>query len=121
MGRMTRNLQLFYDQFEHEVIPERVRDEVAASNPKCIWMGGTAFSHRWQWRKFRWRERKGPTDRSAKPQVRLFCDIAIQAGEMAYWVGEGGAAVANRLSDTQVVVRKVGAKSNRINPRNEIT
>jgi len=41
MGRLTLNVLLSFAQFEREVITERVRDKVAASKARGIWMGGT--------------------------------------------------------------------------------
>jgi site-specific DNA recombinase len=40
MGRLTLNMLLSFAQFEREVISERVRDKVAASKQKGMWMGG---------------------------------------------------------------------------------
>lgn len=40
MGRLTLNVLLSFAQFEREVIGERIRDKVAASRKKGIWMGG---------------------------------------------------------------------------------
>lgn len=40
MGRLTLNVLLSFAQFEREVIGERVRDKVAASKRKGLWMGG---------------------------------------------------------------------------------
>ena len=40
MGRLTLNILLSFAQFERELIGERVRDKVAASRRKGIWMGG---------------------------------------------------------------------------------
>lgn len=40
MGRLTLNVLLSFAQFEREVISERVRDKVAASKRKGMWMGG---------------------------------------------------------------------------------
>lgn len=40
MGRMTLNMLVTFGQFEREVIGERIRDKVAASRKKGIWMGG---------------------------------------------------------------------------------
>ena len=42
MGRLTLNVLLSFAQFEREVIGERIRDKVAASRKKGIWMGGWA-------------------------------------------------------------------------------
>jgi site-specific DNA recombinase len=40
MGRLTLNVLLSFAQFEREVIGERVRDKIAASKSKGIWVGG---------------------------------------------------------------------------------
>jgi DNA invertase Pin-like site-specific DNA recombinase len=40
MGRLTLNVLLSFAQFEREVISERVRDKIAASKQKGMWMGG---------------------------------------------------------------------------------
>jgi site-specific DNA recombinase len=42
MGRLTLNVLLSFAQFEREVIGERIRDKVAASRKKGMWMGGWA-------------------------------------------------------------------------------
>ena len=41
MGRLTLNILLSFAQFERELIGERVRDKVAASKKRGMWMGGT--------------------------------------------------------------------------------
>ncbi|MBF0311755.1 MAG: recombinase family protein, partial [Magnetococcales bacterium] len=40
MGRLTLNILLSFAQFERELSTERIRDKVAASRKKGIWMGG---------------------------------------------------------------------------------
>lgn len=40
MGRLTLNMLLSFAQFEREVTAERIRDKVAASKAKGMWMGG---------------------------------------------------------------------------------
>ena len=42
MGRLTLNVLLSFAQFEREVTGERIRDKIAASKKKGMWMGGTA-------------------------------------------------------------------------------
>src|SRR5438094_9760107 len=42
MGRLTLNVLLSFAQFEREVIGERIRDKIAASKKKGMWMGGVA-------------------------------------------------------------------------------
>jgi hypothetical protein len=41
MGRLTLNVLLSFAQFEREVTGERIRDKVAASKKKGMWMGGS--------------------------------------------------------------------------------
>ena len=41
MGRLTLNILLSFAQFEREVTGERIRDKIAASRKKGMWMGGT--------------------------------------------------------------------------------
>lgn len=40
MGRLTLNVLLSFAQFEREVTAERIRDKIAASKQKGLWMGG---------------------------------------------------------------------------------
>lgn len=40
MGRLTLNMLLSFAQFEREVTAERIRDKIAASKRKGLWMGG---------------------------------------------------------------------------------
>ncbi len=40
MGRLTLNMLLSFAQFEREVTGERIRDKIAASKKKGLWMGG---------------------------------------------------------------------------------
>jgi site-specific DNA recombinase len=41
MGRLTLNILLSFAQFEREVTGERIRDKIAASKRKGMWMGGS--------------------------------------------------------------------------------
>jgi DNA invertase Pin-like site-specific DNA recombinase len=40
MGRLTRNMLLPFAQFKREIAGERIRDKIAASKKKGMWMGG---------------------------------------------------------------------------------
>ncbi|MTH60039.1 recombinase family protein [Paracoccus litorisediminis] len=52
MGRLTLNILLSFAQFEREVTAERIRDKVAASRKRGIWMGGSVpFGYRVENRK----------------------------------------------------------------------
>jgi site-specific DNA recombinase len=49
MGRLTLNMLLSFAQFEREITGERIRDKVAASKRRGIWMGGR-FRSATEWR-----------------------------------------------------------------------
>ncbi len=52
MGRLTLNILLSFAQFEREVTAERIRDKIAASRRKGMWMGGNPpFGYRVENRK----------------------------------------------------------------------
>jgi DNA invertase Pin-like site-specific DNA recombinase len=52
MGRLTLNVLLSFAQFEREVTGERIRDKIAASKKKGIWVGGIIpFGYRLENRK----------------------------------------------------------------------
>ena len=40
MGRLALNVLLSFAQFQREVTAERIRDKIAASKKKGLWMGG---------------------------------------------------------------------------------
>lgn len=42
MGRLTLNMLLSFARFEREVTAERIRDKIAASKARGMWMGGIA-------------------------------------------------------------------------------
>ena len=44
MGRLTLNVLLSFAQFEREITGERIRDKIAASKKKGMWMGGRYHS-----------------------------------------------------------------------------
>ena len=44
MGRLTLNVLLSFAQFEREVTSERIRDKIAASKRKGLWVGGPSPS-----------------------------------------------------------------------------
>src|SRR5271165_2833208 len=54
MGRLTLNVLLSFAQFEREVTGERIRDKIAASKKKGMWMGGVVpFGYRVEDRELR--------------------------------------------------------------------
>jgi Resolvase, N terminal domain len=75
MGRLTLNVLLSFAQFEREVTGERIRDKIAASKKKGLWMGGQARA----WLRRQKQEahhergggRNGPDDLSPMSRARL--------------------------------------------------
>ncbi|RYE08099.1 MAG: recombinase family protein [Hyphomicrobiales bacterium] len=47
MGRLMLNVLLSFAQFEREITGERIRDKIAASKKKGMWMGGPTPTRRW--------------------------------------------------------------------------
>ena len=72
MGRLTLNVLLSFAQFEREVTGERIRDKIAASKKKGIWMGGVVpFGYRLE-------DRKLLVDDEEAAIVRLIFDLYLQ-------------------------------------------
>jgi site-specific DNA recombinase len=81
MGRLTLNVLLSFAQFEREVTGERIRDKIAASKKKGIFMGGTVpYGYRVQDRRLivHKEEAKVVVD-SFKQYLRLGCVSKLQA------------------------------------------
>lgn len=65
MGRLTPNMLLSFAQFEREVTSERIRDKIAASKRKGMWMGGhVPFGYRAHGRTLKIDETEAPTIRT---------------------------------------------------------
>ena len=60
MGRLTLNVLLSFAQFERELIGERVRDKIAASKRKGLWVGGPFRSAMRPWTRRLWSSRPRP-------------------------------------------------------------
>ena len=74
MGRLTLNVLLSFAQFEREVTAERIRDKIAASKRKGLWVGGVVpLGYQARDRKIAVVEHEaaGGPARSAKPRVGL--------------------------------------------------
>ena len=81
MGRLTLNVLLSFAQFEREVIGERIRDKIAASKKKGMWMGGRPpLGYRAQERKLVIVD-SPPQLYEARPRPRVSLDIAGKLGQ----------------------------------------
>ncbi len=74
MGRLTLNILLSFAQFEREVIGERIRDKVAASKARGMWMGGKVPLG------YRVENRKLVVDESEAARVRRVFDLFAETG-----------------------------------------
>jgi DNA invertase Pin-like site-specific DNA recombinase len=87
MGRLTLNILLSFAQFEREVTAERIRDKVAASRKKGMWMGGVPpYGYRVE-------NRKLVVDDEAAAHVRWIFAQFLEIGsgtELAREVGKRG-------------------------------
>jgi DNA invertase Pin-like site-specific DNA recombinase len=76
MGRLTLNVLLSFAQFEREVTAERIRDKIAASKQKGMWMGGpTPLGYVIQ-------DRKLVPDKSEAEQVRYIFRRYLELGSI---------------------------------------
>ena len=76
MGRLTLNMLLSFAQFEREVTAERIRDKIAASKKKGLWMGGTVpFGFRPDGRSLK-------IDEGEAPIIRHIHDLYHQLGSV---------------------------------------
>jgi len=92
MGRLTLNVLLSFAQFEREVTGERIRDKIAASKRKGLWMGGVIpFGYRLE-------DRKLLVDETEVETVTLIFDLYLKLGSLP--------AVQRELSTRSIVSRQ---------------
>jgi len=84
MGRLTLNVLLSFAQFEREVTGERIRDKIAASKKKGMWMGGQpALGYDVKDRKLVVNEGEAETVRHIFRRYRELKSVRLLAIEMA--------------------------------------
>jgi site-specific DNA recombinase len=76
MGRLTLNVLLSFAQFEREVTAERIRDKIAASKKKGLWMGGVVPLG------YRVSERKLLVEEPEAALVRQIFDLYLELGSV---------------------------------------
>jgi site-specific DNA recombinase len=77
MGRLTLNVLLSFAQFEREVIGERIRDKIAASRKRGMWMGGVVPLG------YQVRDRKLVIEGKEAAIVRMIFDRFLELGSAA--------------------------------------
>jgi DNA invertase Pin-like site-specific DNA recombinase len=98
MGRLTLNMLLSFAQFEREVTGERIRDKIAASKAKGMWMGGRPpLGYDGVDRRLQINEAEAQKVRAIFAQylivgsvVKLTRELAITSVRSKYWVGKAG-------------------------------
>ncbi len=76
MGRLTLNVLLSFAQFEREVTSERIRDKIAASKRKGLWVGGMAPLG------YDTRDRKITVNPSEAERVRTIFESYLKLGSL---------------------------------------
>ena len=74
MGRLTLNILLSFAQYEREIIGERIRDKVAASKARGMWMGGKVPLG------YDVRDRKLVVNEPEAARVRRVFELFVEAG-----------------------------------------
>jgi len=101
MGRLTLNVLLSFAQFEREVTGERIRDKIAASKRKWLWMGGQVPLG------YRADARKLVVDPSEAETVRLIFERYLELGSLPALQGdlrERGVLTRRRVRRTGEVI-----------------
>ena len=91
MGRLTLNVLLSFAQFEREVTGERIRDKIAASKKKGMWMGGVVPHG------YRVENRKLLIDEREAAEVRMIFELYHQLKSTPKLVEELEICTARRL------------------------
>jgi len=111
MGRLTLNILLSFAQFEREVTGERIRDKIAASKAKGMWMGGMPpLGYDVVERKLVVNEREAALVRDIFRRyaehgsaARLVRELAVEGHTTKAWVTQGGRQRTGRPIDQQYI------------------
>jgi DNA invertase Pin-like site-specific DNA recombinase len=111
MGRLTLNILLSFAQFEREVTGERIRDKIAASKAKGMWMGGMPpMGYNVVERKLVVNEREAALVRDIFRRyaehgsaARLVRELAVEGHTTKAWVTQGGRQRSGRPIDQQYI------------------
>ena len=99
MGRLTLNVLLSFAQFEREVTGERIRDKIAASKKKGLWMGGfVPFG-------YRAKDRTLTIDKDEAETVRLIYSRYLELGTVS--------ALEAELAERNIRTRAFTSASNK--------
>jgi DNA invertase Pin-like site-specific DNA recombinase len=105
MGRLTLNVLLSFAQFEREVTAERIRDKIAASKKKGMWMGGVV-----PWG-YRVENRKLIVDEEGAAEVRSIFDRYLEIGSVPALVDELSKERRSKAKEQQLDSRSIADTS----------
>jgi site-specific DNA recombinase len=105
MGRLTLNVLLSFAQFEREVTSERIRDKIAASKRKGLWVGGMAPLG------YDTKDRKISVNEAEADRVRTIFRSYLELGSLSLLMAE---------LRQQGTVTKVRTRPNRTSPAQSI-
>jgi site-specific DNA recombinase len=111
MGRLTLNILLSFAQFEREVTGERIRDKIAASKAKGMWMGGVPpLGYDVRDRKLVVNEEEAALVRDIFARyaehgsaARLVRELAVEGRTTKAWVNQKGSFKPGRPIDQQIL------------------
>ncbi len=111
MGRLTLNILLSFAQFEREVTGERIRDKIAASKAKGMWMGGVPpLGYDVRDRKLMVNETEAELVRDIFARYaehgsasRLTRELEIEGHTTKSWVTQSGAFRAGRVIEQHIL------------------
>ncbi|MFT0532406.1 recombinase family protein [Castellaniella hirudinis] len=115
MGRLTLNILLSFAQFEREVTGERIRDKIAASKAKGMWMGGMPpLGYDVVDRKLVVNEREADLVRDIFRRyaehgsaARLVRELAIEGHTTKVWTTQAGKHRPGRYIDQQYIFKLI--------------
>jgi DNA invertase Pin-like site-specific DNA recombinase len=96
MGRLTLNVLLSFAQIEREVTGERIRDKIAASKRKGLWMGGVPSLG------YDVRDRSLVVNETEAPIVKLIYGLYLKLGSVRLLEGLGAANVIDSTGATHL-------------------
>ena len=111
MGRLTLNVLLSFAQFEREVTAERIRDKIAASKQKGMWMGGPVPLG------YRVEDRKLLVDEDQTEIVRTLFKRYLELGSVRALVSEANAGGVEARIGPSGSAQRITVPSNGSKPR----
>jgi site-specific DNA recombinase len=103
MGRLTLNVLLSFAQFEREVTSERIRDKIAASKRKGLWVGGPLPLG------YRMKDDKIAVVEDEAERVRLIYRRYLELGGVNAWCEISGSGISAPKPDCWQQVQPVAA------------